>query len=30
MKSLIRDSLADFLWKRMKRRPIILPVFMEV
>ena len=30
MKSLIRDDLADFLWKRMKRRPIILPVFMEV
>ena len=30
MKSLIRDDLADFLWKKMKRRPIILPVFMEV
>ena len=30
MKSLIRDDLADFLWKKMKRRPIIIPVFMEV
>ena len=30
MKSLIRDDLQDFLWKRMKRRPIILPIFMEV
>ncbi|MCQ2495380.1 MAG: ribonuclease J [Lachnospiraceae bacterium] len=30
MKSLIRDSLADYLWKRMKRRPVIMPVFMEV
>ncbi|MBR4341713.1 MAG: ribonuclease J [Lachnospiraceae bacterium] len=30
MKSVIRDDLADFLWKRMKRRPIILPIFMEV
>ena len=30
MKSQIRDELADFLWKKMKRRPIILPVFMEV
>ena len=30
MKSIIRDDLADYLWKKMKRRPIILPVFMEV
>ncbi len=30
MKSIIRDDLADFLWKKMKRRPIILPIFMEV
>lgn len=30
MKSLIRDCLADYLWKRMKRRPVIMPVFMEV
>ena len=30
MKSLIRDDLADFLWKKMKRRLIIIPVFMEV
>ena len=30
MKSLIRDDLTDFLWKKMKRRPIIIPVFMEV
>jgi len=30
MKSTIRDNLADYLWKKMKRRPIILPIFMEV
>lgn len=30
MKSMIKDSLADYLWKRMKRRPVIMPVFMEV
>ncbi len=30
MKNLIRDSLSDFLWKRMKRNPMILPIIMEV
>ncbi len=30
MKNSIRDSLGDFLWKRTKRRPMILPIIMEV
>lgn len=30
LKSSIRDELADFIWKRTKRRPMILPVIMEV
>lgn len=30
MKNIIRDSLSDFLWKRMKRNPMILPIIMEV
>ncbi|MCC8138188.1 MAG: ribonuclease J [Clostridiales bacterium] len=30
MKNNIRDSLSDFLWKRTKRRPMILPIIMEV
>lgn len=30
IKNLIRDSLSDFLWKRMKRSPMILPIIMEV
>ncbi len=30
MKNLIRDYLGDFLWKRTKRRPMILPIIMEV
>ncbi|MCD7736152.1 MAG: ribonuclease J [Lachnospiraceae bacterium] len=30
MKNAIRDSLGDFLWKRTKRRPMILPIIMEV
>ncbi len=30
MKNTIRDSLGDFLWKRTKRRPMILPIIMEV
>ncbi len=29
-KSQIRDNLGDFLWKKMKRSPIILPIIMEV
>ena len=30
IKNIIRDSLGDFLWKRMKRNPMILPIIMEV
>ena len=28
-KTVIKDSLGDFLWKRTKRRPMILPIIME-
>ena len=30
LKSTIRDALSDFLWKRTKRSPMILPIIMEV
>lgn len=30
IKNMIRDSLSDFLWKRIKRNPMILPIIMEV
>ncbi len=30
IKNSIRDSLSDFLWKRTKRRPMILPIIMEI
>ena len=30
MKGVIKDSLGDFLWKRTKRKPMILPIIMEV
>ena len=30
LKTVIRDSLSDFLWKRMKRSPMILPIIIEV
>ena len=30
IKNVIRDDLSDFLWKRMKRNPMILPIIMEV
>ena len=30
IKNNIRDDLSDFIWKRMKRRPMILPIIMEV
>ena len=30
IKSVIRDSLDDFVWKKTKRRPMILPIIMEV
>lgn len=26
----VRDTLSDFLWKKMKRNPVILPIIMEV
>ena len=29
IKNIIRDSLSDFLWKRIKRNPMILPIIME-
>ena len=29
MKNAIRDDLGDFLWRRTKRRPMILPILME-
>ena len=30
MKNVIKDSISDLLWKRTKRRPMILPIIMEV
>ncbi len=30
IKNEIRDSLGDYLWKKMKRNPMILPIIMEV
>lgn len=30
LKSRVRDDLSDYLWKRMRRSPVILPVIMEV
>ena len=30
IKNEIKDRLSDFLWKRMKRNPMILPIVMEV
>ncbi len=30
VKSEIKDSLNDFLWKKMRRNPMILPIIMEV
>ncbi|MGN0131976.1 MAG: ribonuclease J [Lachnospiraceae bacterium] len=30
IKATIRDSLSDYLWKKTKRRPMILPIIMEV
>ena len=30
IKNVVRDSLSEFLWKRMKRNPVILPIIMEV
>ena len=30
LKTAIRDSLSEFLWKRTKRSPMILPIIMEI
>ena len=30
IKSSVKDSLGDFIWKKTKRRPMILPIIMEV
>lgn len=30
LKGSIRDSLSDYVWKKTKRRPMILPIIMEV
>ncbi|MBE5949711.1 MAG: ribonuclease J [Lachnospiraceae bacterium] len=30
IKNVIRESLSDYLWKKMKRSPMILPIIMEV
>ena len=30
IKNTVKDALSDFLWKRTKRSPMILPIIMEV
>ena len=30
MKTAIKDRLEDYLWQKIKRNPIILPIIMEV
>ncbi len=30
IKGIIKDSLGDYIWKKMKRTPMILPIIMEV
>ena len=30
IKAVIRDSLSDYIWKKMKRNPMILPIIMEI
>ena len=30
IKLVIRDTMNDFLWKRTKRKPMILPIIMDV
>ena len=29
IKNVVKDALSDFLWKRTKRSPMILPIIME-
>ena len=29
IKSTIKDALGDYVWKKTKRRPMILPIIME-
>jgi hypothetical protein len=30
MKAITRDALSDFLWKKIKRNPVILPIIMDI
>ena len=30
LKSAIKDALGEFVWKKTKRRPMILPIIMEI
>ena len=30
IKTEVKDSLGDFVWKHTKRRPMIMPIIMEV
>jgi len=30
MRGVLRDALGDFIWKKMNRRPMIMPIIMEV
>jgi len=30
IKMIVRDTLSEYLWKKMKRSPMILPIIMEV
>ncbi len=30
IKGTIKDTLSEFVWKKTKRRPMILPIIMEV
>ena len=29
IKNIIKDDLSEYLWKKMKRNPVILPIIME-